>query len=92
MKYLFTDPVLEWYSWKGTAEKSAFKQLMALNNLILSSVRDRCPNTRRDEYKDYMCDWLKHARSRQRRITYTYPEPRNRDDDFDEDDDDENCN
>lgn len=93
MKYLFTNQVLECYSWNGTVEKDAFKQLQALNALILSSVRDRCPNTRRDEYKNYMSEWLKHARSRQRQITYTYPEPRNMDDDvFDEDDDDENRN
>lgn len=92
MKYLFTDPVLENYSWRGTATKRAFKDLKALNNLILRSVRDRCPNTARDEYKDYMVQWLKHARSRQRQVTYTYPAQRNLNRDGSSDEDDESIN
>lgn len=89
MKYLFTDQVLENYTWRGTADKGPFKSLKALNHLILRSVRDRCPSTARDEYKDYMIQWLKHARTRQRTVTYTYPARRNlnRDGSSDEDDD-----
>ncbi|KAJ6642852.1 hypothetical protein Bhyg_07808 [Pseudolycoriella hygida] len=89
MKYLFTNKVLERYTWNGTVEKRGFKNLKALNNLILRSVRQRCPNTKRDEYKDYMMEWLKHAKSRQREVTYTYPEQTNFDDSYDEDDDQE---
>lgn len=85
MKYLFTDPVLERYTWRGTDKKMPFKQLKVLNDLILRSVRDRCPKTRRDEYKDYVIQWLKHARTRQRKVTYTYPDRQNRDDSSDED-------
>lgn len=86
MKYLFSDEVLEYYSWNGTSIKSAFKQLKAINNLVLKSVRNRCPKTKRDEYEGYLShNWLKHAKSRQRTVTYTYPKKKNRD----EDDDDE---
>ncbi len=92
MKYLFTDQLLERYTWNGTEEKNSFKKLKALNSLILSSVRQRCPKTKRDEYKDYMIQWLKHAKSRQRIVSYTYPERTSRDDSYDEDDDDETTN
>ncbi|XP_037048482.1 uncharacterized protein LOC119082931 [Bradysia coprophila] len=92
MKYLFTDRVLEKYSWRGTSEKRPFKKLKSLNNLILRSVRDRFPNTARDEYNDYMIQWLKHARSRQRKVTYTYPTrgSLNRTGSSDDDSEDEN--
>lgn len=91
MKYLFSNPCLENYTWCGTEKKGAFKKFKAINNLILRSVRERCPNTHKDEYKDYMMTWLKHAKSRQRKVTYSYPNRRNVNrDDRSEDSDDEN--
>ena len=61
-------------------------------------MRDRCPKTECDEYKDYMGYWLKHDKSRQRILTYAYPDRRIRNVDEDDneeeedDDDDENGN
>ncbi|KAJ6642674.1 hypothetical protein Bhyg_07627, partial [Pseudolycoriella hygida] len=88
MKYLFTNQVLECYTWRGTKEKDAFMQFKSLNNLILRSVRDLFPSTERHEYKEYMKLWLKHAKTRQRMVAYVYPERNSEEIDSDEDDDD----
>lgn len=75
MKYLFTDVVLERYTWLGTDKKRPFKSLKSLNNLLYMSVRQQFKNYNRFEYKSYMVQWLKHSKSRQRKVTYTYPNP-----------------
>lgn len=90
MKYLFSDPVLERYTWRGTEKKRPFKSLKSLNNLLYASVRNQFEEYHRFEYNKYMVQWLKHAKSRQRVITYKYPDPKEMsdsdevtDDDFD---------
>lgn len=84
MKYLFTDPVLERYTWRGTDKKSPFKSLKSLNNLLYMSVRLQFKNYKLFEYKTYMVQWLKHSRSRQRKVTYSYPDRKELSDSEDE--------
>lgn len=74
MKYLFTDPVLDRYTWRGTDKKHSFKSLKSLNNLLLMSVRQQFESYKRFEYNAYMVQWLKHSTSRQRIVTYVYPD------------------
>ncbi len=84
MKYLFTDPVLEKYTWRGTDQKRPFKSLKSLNQLLYTSVCHQFKNYKQFEYKSYMVEWLKHAKSRQRKVTYTYPDRKDVDDSDDE--------
>lgn len=71
MKYLFIDPVLELYTWRGTEDKKPFKSLRSINSLIYQSVRLQFGQQyKKHEYKAYMIQWLKHSKSRQRVITY----------------------
>lgn len=88
MKYLFTDPVLEKYTWRGTEKKQSFKSLKSINNLLYRSVRHQFKNYKQFQYKDYMVQWIKHAKSRQREVTYKYPD-RNESSDFGESTDDD---
>lgn len=75
MKYLFIDPVLELYTWRGTEDKKPFKSLRSINSLIYQSVRLQFGQQyKKHEYKAYMIQWLKHSKSRQRVITYSYPQ------------------
>lgn len=75
MKYLFIDPVLELYTWRGTEDKAPFKSLRSINSLIYRSVRQQFGEEyKKHVYKKYMIQWLKHAKSRQRIITYRYPQ------------------
>lgn len=94
MKYLFTDPVLERYTWRGTVKKDSFKSLKSLNNLLYTSVRGQFEDYKRFQYNSYMVEWLKHAKTRQRKVTYTYPDRKELSDSDDEvsDDDDFNTN
>lgn len=75
MKYLFTDTVLDKYTWRGTAEKDPFKKFKFLNNLIYGNVRSNFTKIKyaRDKYNSYMVQWLKHSTTRQRTVVYSYP-------------------
>lgn len=87
MKYLFTDPVLDRYTWRGTEKKKSFKSLKSLNNLLYSSVRQQFGQKyKRHEFNSYMVQWLKHSRSRQRTVNYSYPDQKNFDDSDDSED------
>lgn len=87
MKYLFSDRVLDNYTWRGVGtELAPFKQLTAVNSLIYRSVRTYSPKYKYKSYKSYIVQWLKHSTTRQRIVTYTYPN-RNKEDDQDENDD-----
>lgn len=76
MKYLFTDPVQEGYTWCGTSQKQPFKDLTYVNRVILLSVKDQFKDFRGFQYKNYQMQWLKNAKSRQREVTYVYPDRR----------------
>ncbi len=81
MKYLFSDTVLERYTWRGTEKKNPFKSLKTLNHLLYTSVRRQFKDYKQFEYKNYMVEWLKHAKSRQRKVTYIYPDRKDDSDD-----------
>lgn len=98
MKYLFSDTVLDEYTWRGTQEKAPFRDLKSINKLILNSVRNDFPGIKYKffAYKKYMIEWLKHSFTRQRTVTYTYPRRKKKavideeeNDDYYDDDDDE---
>lgn len=73
MKYLIADTALEHYTWRGTADKKAFNKLVYLNDLIFKSVRTQYRNYTVKQYKTYMVEWVKHAKTRQRKVFYQYP-------------------
>jgi len=92
MKFLFTDTVLDLYTWRGTDEKQSFRKLKTLNDLIFTSVRQQFGSKyKRHEYNKYMVQWIKHSKSRQRTVTYSYPSRREfHEDDLGDDDLDSN--
>lgn len=89
MKYLFSDSVLDEYTWRGTADLAPFKQLTAVNSLIFRSVRTHSSKYKYKSYKDYMVQWIKHSTTRQRTVTYTYPNRNQNENETDHDSDDD---
>lgn len=88
MKYLFSDPVLDKYTWRGTAELAPFKQLTAVNSLIFRSVRAYSSKYKYKSYKNYIVEWIKHSTTRQRTVTYTNPKRKQNENENDDDSDD----
>lgn len=76
MKYLFTDTVLDKYTWRGTSEKGPFEKFTFLNDLIYKSVRTNFKKFPIKQFNSYMVEWLKHSKTRQRTVVYSYPDPR----------------
>lgn len=90
MRYLISDTVLERYTWRGTGDKRAFEKLIYLNDLVFRSVRSNFKKFSYKEYKTYMVQWIKHAKTRQRTVTYSYPKQLEENDEASESENDEN--
>lgn len=95
MKYLFTDQVLDRFTWRGTADLKAFEKLTSINALIYKGIRSRFKKYTFKEYQTYMVEWIKHSTTRQRTVVYQYPNKKQdeENEEFDEDlDEDFGCN
>lgn len=66
VKFIFSDDVLLKYSWKGTAEKNSFSNLVNTKEVILDAIRTKYPNFERSVFEKRVKQWIRHAEERLR--------------------------